>query len=75
MKVKLELNFSGDRIFLNFWNGYNGEDFCCQLVDGKLMLAQYDENGNEIEPKEITLPEFVAMVKEKMEFIIADSQK
>ena len=63
MRVNLELNLPDERTFLNFWNWHNGDDVVCQIIDGKLMLSQYDEDGNELLPKEITLIEFVELVK------------
>ena len=69
MKVKLELNIPDDRAFLNFWNWYNGDDVVCKIVGGKLMLNQYDEDANELPPKEITLPEFIEMVKARIEAV------
>lgn len=67
MKIKIELNLIDDRAFLNFWNWYNGDDVVCQIVDGKLMLNKYDEDANELPPKEITFPEFIEMVKARIE--------
>ena len=67
MKIKLELNLPDDRAFLNFWNWHNGDDVVCQIVDGKLMLNKYDEDANELPPKEITIVEFIEMVKARIE--------
>lgn len=67
MKLDIELNMPDDRIFFNFWNWYNGDDVVCELRDGKLMLHQYDEEGNELPDKEISLEEFCLMVKVKFE--------
>jgi hypothetical protein len=69
MKIKLELNLPNDMAFLNYWNWHNGADVTCQIVNGKLMLNQYDEDGKELPPKEITLAEFVELVKAKVEAI------
>lgn len=66
MKVSLELNLPDDRVFLNFWNWYNGDDVVCQVIDGKLMLSQFDENGNELPAKEITLDQFIKMVRTRL---------
>lgn len=66
MKIELELNIPDDRTFLNFWNSYNGDDVVCQVIDGKLMLSQYNENGDLLD-KEISLTEFLEMVKSKVE--------
>jgi hypothetical protein len=68
--IKLELNIPDDRVFLNFWNGYNGDDVVCQIIDGKLMLIQYDGDENELPLREIELPEFIEMVKTRIEEVI-----
>lgn len=69
MKVNVEINKPDDRIFVNFWNYYNGDDVVCQLVDGKLMLTQMDEEGNDLPAKEISFAEFCQMVLERAETI------
>lgn len=71
-KVKIELNFAGDAVFLNFWNWYNGKDVVCELIDGKLMLSQYNEDASgELihSTKEITFNDFVELVKERAQEI------
>lgn len=67
MKIELELkiNDNGDT-FLNFWNYSNGDDACCKVEDGKLFLSQYDEDVNPLPPIEVSLNEFIALVKEKV---------
>lgn len=65
MKAGLELNMPDDRVFINFWNWYSGDDVTCQVEGDKLMLIDYDENENETK-REITISEFFAMVKERM---------
>lgn len=67
MKAEIELNIPDERIFFNFWNWHNGDDVVCELKDGKLMLSQHDEQGNELPEKEITLTEFCLMVKARIE--------
>lgn len=67
MKIQLELNLPDDRVFLNFWNTQTFDDVTCQIIGGKLMLNQFDDEGNELTPKEITLDEFVTMVKARVE--------
>lgn len=63
MKIKIELNIPGDgRQFLNYWDYVYGNDVVCELVDGKLMLAQYDENSNELPPVEISIKEYIERV-------------
>lgn len=57
-KYELELNLSGDSIFLNYWDWMHGIDVCCRVVDGKLM------NMHDEEEKEISFSQFIEMVKE-----------
>ena len=69
-KVTLELviNPSGNQHGLYFWDSLHGDDIACDVEDGKLMLQQYKEvegEWKEIEPKEVTLLEFIEMVKER----------
>ena len=59
MKAKIELNFLGERIFLNYWNWLDGNDVICEIVNGKLMLNQYDEESNELQATEVTIVEFI----------------
>lgn len=66
MKIPIELNIPDDRMFLNFWNWKDGSDVICEIIDSKLMLAQYDENTDELPPKEITFIKFCEMVKTRM---------
>jgi hypothetical protein len=67
MKIELELKIhnSGDS-FINFWNSTNGDDVCCKIEDGKLFLSRYDDEANELPSQEISLKEFVNLVKEKV---------
>lgn len=67
MRAQVELNIPDDRIFLNFWNAFNGDDVVCELVDGRLMLSQRDEHGDELPPTEITISDFCEMVKTRVE--------
>lgn len=69
MKIPIELNIPDDRMFLNFWNWDNGDDVVCEIKDGKILLSQYDEDANELPPKEISFLEFCQMVKARMEAI------
>ena len=66
MKAKIELNFPDERIFLNYWNALDGDDVICEIVNGKLMLSQRDEEANELPAKEITIIEFIEMVRERI---------
>jgi len=66
MKIELELviNEKPDgRIFLNCWDFQHGNDICCQIIDGKLFKSEYDEKGNELPRKEISLSEFINLVE------------
>ena len=63
-KHALELNYPGDgRLFLNYWDWMHGDDVVAEIVDGKIMLSQYDDDGNELPEKEITFSEFLALVE------------
>jgi hypothetical protein len=70
MKIELELkiNNNGDT-FLNFWNYANGDDACCKVEDGKLFLSVYDDEANRLPDIEISLNEFIKLVKEKIDNI------
>lgn len=72
MKIEIEINKPDDRIFVNFWNWYNGDDVVCQLRDEKLMLTQRDEEGNDLPEKEISFTEFCQMVLKRAETIYND---
>lgn len=63
MKARIELNMPDERTFLNFWNGIDGGDIVCQIIDGKLIRIEYDEELNKLPDKEITLTEFVEIVR------------
>lgn len=65
MKVPLELNFAGKTMYLNFWDSMHGDDVVCQVKGDKLLLSQYDDEGNELLSKEITFAQFVRMVKKR----------
>ena len=67
MKIHIELNMPDDRVFLNYWDSINGDDVTCQLIDGNLMLSQYNEHAEELPPKEITLTEFLEMVRKSVD--------
>lgn len=69
MKIEIELNMPGDSIFLNFWNYFNGDDVVCEVVDNKLMLSQYDKNGEELPKKEITIEQFAGMIRDRVKEI------
>lgn len=68
-KDNLHLNFSGNRTFLNFWNWFNGDDVVCELKGEKLFLHCYDENGDQLPDKEITIGDFCQLVKTKLKHI------
>ncbi len=53
-------------MFINFWNWKDGNDVVCEIVDDKLMLRQYDEDANDLPPKEITFIEFCQLVKKSV---------
>lgn len=66
MKAQIEINFPDQRIFLNYWNALDGDDVICEIVNGKLMLTQRDFEGNELRAIEITIVEFIEMVRERI---------
>lgn len=64
MKIDLELVIHKEpdgRKFLNYWD-YNGNDVCCQIIDGELFKLEYDEEGNELPKKKISFSDFVKLV-------------
>jgi hypothetical protein len=65
MKIQLELNMPDTRIFLNFWDSNRGNDAVCELRGEKLFLLEYDENGDELPEKEITISDFIHLVKQR----------
>lgn len=76
MKINIELNLPGDgRTFLNYWNSFNGDDVVCELIDGKLMLSQIDEESRELPAKEISFIEFLKMVETRGEFNLKAFEK
>ena len=57
-KIKIELHFANNgRVYLDFWNP-DGGDVCTEIIDGKLFLSCWDENGDPLPDKEIMLAEF-----------------
>jgi hypothetical protein len=66
-KHKLELNIVGDgREFLNFWDWAHGNDVVCEIRDNKLFYTPQDEKGNELPEKEISMAEFLDLVRESI---------
>jgi hypothetical protein len=52
-KYNIELNIPGDgRLFLNFWNWYNGMDVVAEIKDGELEIETSDDQTRKIEFKE-----------------------
>ena len=65
MKAKLEyVAYPTGNRFLNFWNSWTGDDVVCEVVDGKLILNEYDENMV-LKETEITFQEFLNLVEQK----------
>jgi len=61
-KFELELHLPGDgRAFLNHWNPF-GKDVCAKIMEGKLFVADYDENGDPLPIREVSLAEFLERV-------------
>jgi hypothetical protein len=64
MKVKLELLFeSNDVAFLEFLDSDKGKDVFCVVIGGKLFNRQFDEHNNEMPLKEITILDFINLIK------------
>jgi hypothetical protein len=61
VKIPLELNIVGRRVFLNFWDYNAGRDVVCQVVKGELRLVR----GKRLLP--FSLPAFVLAVKAAVE--------
>jgi hypothetical protein len=66
-EIELIINEKNEH-FLTYWDWKHGNDICCQLIDGKLLKDEYDENSNELPPKEITLSEFIELIKQAIAF-------
>lgn len=62
-EYKLELNFSGNKIFLNYWDSRHGNDVCCLIKNGKLYNMKVEPKA---EITEISLAEFIDLVKESV---------
>lgn len=76
-KYELELFFSDDRIFLNYWDSIHGNDVCVQIKDDKLLKFVYtpkevedsEVDGVDIDvlkQKEISLSAFLEAVKDSI---------
>lgn len=52
------------RKFLNYWDYKQGDDVCCQIIDGELFKLEYDEEGNELPKRKISFAEFVKLVEQ-----------
>lgn len=68
-KHKLELNFSGNHIFLNYWDYAHGNDVTAEIVGEKLIQTIYDSNGDEIGTEEITFQDFLEKINESIKNI------
>jgi hypothetical protein len=56
LKINLELHVVGDgRTFINYWNSINGDDVVSEIIEGKIF----------IEDREVSLNEFINLVKQK----------
>jgi hypothetical protein len=64
MNINIEYIFSDNGTkFLNYWDSKNGNDVCCEIIDNKLFLMQFDEKSNELPPKEISFFDFLKMIE------------
>lgn len=62
---ELELAARGSGTFLNYWDSRAGFDVVCEVVDGRLMLHDYDESGDPLPDREITVGEFIDLVRQR----------
>jgi len=61
---KLEIRFNSDEtMFLNFWDWAHGNDVTAEIKNNQILLNQFDENGEELAPKEISIFDFLKLVK------------
>ena len=65
---KLEIRFNPDEtMFLNFWDWAHGNDVTVEIKNNQILLNQFDENGNELAPKEISIFDFLKLVKKAIQ--------
>ena len=56
---KLEIRFNpNETMFLNFWDWAHGNDVTAEIKNNQILLNQFDENGEELAPKEISIFDF-----------------
>jgi len=61
---KLEIRFNPDEtMFLIFWDWAHGNDVTAEIKNNQIWLNQFDENGEELAPKEISIFDFLNLVK------------
>ena len=61
---KLEISFNpNETMFLNFWDWAHGNDVTAEIKNNQILLNQFDENGEELAPKEISIFDFLKLVK------------
>lgn len=61
-KYKIELNWPGDgRLFVNWWDNYQGFDVCAEFKNGSLFLST--EEDNYYIEKDISFEEYLILVK------------
>lgn len=61
---KLEIRFNPDgTMFLNFWDWAHGNDVTTDIKNNQILLNQFDENGIELAQKEISIFDFLKLVK------------
>lgn len=54
MKINLELNFSQNGIFLNYWDSLHGNDVCAKLLDNDIF---------DIDGEKVSFTQFISQVK------------
>lgn len=62
-KEKIEINYVGGNLYVNFWDWAHGNDVIAKVVNGKLIHLPPEE----IDTKEITFNDFLVMMAESID--------
>lgn len=73
----LNLRFVDDRVYLNYFDVMKGNDVCCQVKDGQLLLFKYTEleveeedfpdDADTLEMSPISLDTFIELIRQSIE--------
>lgn len=63
-KHTIELNFAGDQLFMNYWDWAHGHDVVARIVDGQILLIDYEGDVEVTTP--ISFTEYLELVKESI---------